>query len=121
MIHQYKMGGMNIVVDVFSGSIHAVDDVAFDIIGIYEQKPKAELIDFILDKYKNNSEVTRKEVEDCYDQIGELKNTGKLFSKDTFAPMAAELKKRTSGVVKALCLHVAHTCNLNCSYCFASQ
>jgi len=54
-------------------------------------------------------------------QIEQLKNMGKLFTSDTFENMAGELKKRTSGVVKALCLHIAHTCNLNCSYCFASQ
>ncbi|MBO5745451.1 MAG: thioether cross-link-forming SCIFF peptide maturase, partial [Clostridia bacterium] len=61
------------------------------------------------------------DVAECYDQITELKNEGRLFSPDTFEPIAGELKKKTSGVVKALCLHVAHTCNLNCAYCFASQ
>ena len=65
--------------------------------------------------------MTRSELEECYDQLLALKDAGKLFTEDTFAPMAGELKARTSGVIKALCLHVAHTCNLNCSYCFASQ
>ena len=50
-----------------------------------------------------------------------MKKNGTLFSEDSFEPMAGTLKARTSGVVKALCLHIAHTCNLNCSYCFASQ
>jgi organic radical activating enzyme len=63
----------------------------------------------------------REEVAACYDQIAGLKEQGLLFAPDTFEQMAGELKARTSGVVKALCLHVAHTCNLNCGYCFASQ
>ena len=66
-------------------------------------------------------DVTSEEIEDCFEQIEELKSVGKLFTPDTYAPMADTLKKKTSGVVKALCLHVAHTCNLNCAYCFASQ
>ena len=74
-----------------------------------------------MEAYAGNEEVTEPEVEDCYDQIVELKNAGKLFAPDTFEPMAGALKRKTSNVVKALCLHVAHTCNLNCAYCFASQ
>jgi uncharacterized protein len=61
------------------------------------------------------------ELAECYDQITALKEQGKLFSPDVFEPIAGTLKQRTAGVVKALCLHVAHTCNLNCAYCFASQ
>ena len=121
MVHSYKMGGLNIVLDVFSGSIHAVDDVAFDIIGLYENESKENILSVISEKYKDNPEVTEEEILDCIDQIAELEKMGKLFTKDTFADIAGNLKEHTSGVVKALCLHVAHTCNLNCSYCFASQ
>ncbi len=119
MIHRYKMGGIYIVLDVFSGSVHVVDEVAFDLIGGYETKEKDPLIREILQLHKGK--VSRSEVEECYEQIEELKAAGKLFSPDTFAPMANQLKEKTSGVVKALCLHIAHSCNLNCSYCFASQ
>ena len=119
MIHQYKLGGMNIVLDVASGSVHAVDDAAYDMIAIFENGSKEEVIDNIYEKYK--SVATREEISECYDEIAALKEDGKLFAPDTFRPMAGELKARTSGVVKALCLHVAHTCNLNCEYCFASQ
>ena len=63
----------------------------------------------------------QEDVKECYEQISALEDAGKLFGEDVFQPMAGELKQRTSGVVKALCLHIAHTCNLNCSYCFASQ
>ena len=121
MIHCYKQGGLNIVLDVYSGSIHIVDDVCYDIISMFETKSEDEIISLLLDKYKDNPEVTEQELKDCYGEIVSLKDDGSLFAPDTFAPMAGALKEKTSGFVKALCLHVAHTCNLNCSYCFASQ
>ena len=121
MIHQYKLGGYNIVLDICSGSVHVVDEVAYDMIEMFESNSREEIIAKIMEKYAGNTEVTEPEVEDCYDQIVELKNSGKLFAPDTFEPMAGALKRKTSNVVKALCLHVAHTCNLNCAYCFASQ
>ena len=121
MIHTYKLGGLNIVLDVFSGSVHVVDEVAYDIIGMYEEKSREEIKEFILGKYADREDVTETDIEDCISDIEALKSEGKLFAPDTFAPMADTLKQKTSGVVKALCLHVAHTCNLNCSYCFASQ
>ena len=121
MVHQYKLLGYNIVLDVCSGSVHVVDDVAYDIIALFEDNGKEAVLSKIREKYAANPSVSESEAEECYNQIEELKNAGKLFSKDEFEPMAGELKARTSGVVKALCLHVAHTCNLNCSYCFASQ
>jgi len=121
MVHSYKLSGMNIVLDTNSGSVHVVDDASFDIINMYESNSPEEITKAILAKYPDNPEVTAEEIVDCLTQIGELKKAGKLFTEDTFKPIAGELKKRTSGVVKALCLHIAHTCNLNCSYCFASQ
>ena len=121
MIHQYKLGGMNIVLDVNSGAVHAVDDVAYDLISLFEEKTKDDAVKEIFEKYKACDGVTEGDVAECYDEIAELKQSGLLFTPDTFEPMAGELKSRTSGVIKALCLHVAHTCNLNCEYCFASQ
>lgn len=121
MVHQYKLNGYNIVLDICSGSVHVVDDVAYDIISMFEEKPFAQIAEEICAKYADHPEVTNAEVLECCQQIQGLKDAGKLFTPDTFEPMAGELKARTSGVVKALCLHIAHTCNLNCSYCFASQ
>ncbi len=121
MIHQYKLGGYNIVLDICSGSVHVVDEVAYDIIAMFESASLQEIKSAILEKYAHLPEVTAEEIEDCYAQICELCDAGKLFVPDTFEPMADTLKQKTSGVVKALCLHIAHTCNLNCSYCFASQ
>ena len=121
MIHQYKLGGYNIVLDICSGSVHAVDEVAYDIIAMFEANDRDTVISAMNKKYEGRSDITEKDIEECYDQVLSLKEQGKLFTKDTFEPMAGHLKAKTSGVVKALCLHIAHTCNLNCSYCFASQ
>ena len=121
MIHQYKLGGYNIVLDTCSGGIHVVDDVAYDIIELYENTDKDSLLAKIKERYVGKDEITANDVEECYEQVAELENSGKLFVEDTFENMAGELKQKTSGVIKALCLHIAHTCNLNCEYCFASQ
>ncbi|MBQ3065707.1 MAG: thioether cross-link-forming SCIFF peptide maturase [Clostridia bacterium] len=121
MIHSYQLGGMNIVLDVCSGAVHVVDEVAYDIINMYKTASKDEILRSISEKYRDNSEVTEEEILLCIDQIRELEEAGQLFTEDTYEPMADTLKQKTSGVVKALCLHIAHTCNLNCSYCLASQ
>lgn len=101
--------------------MHVVDDVAYDVIELYEKKSRDEIISELTKKYEDSEDVTATDIGECYDQITELKDMGKLFTPDTFEPMADTLKAKTAGVVKALCLHIAHTCNLNCSYCFASQ
>lgn len=120
MIHQFQLHGYNIVLDVCSGSVHAVDQVAYDIIALYENNPKDQVVAQVFAKHQDLG-VTFDEVVECYDQVTELANEGKLFTPDVFEPIAGQLKQKTAGVVKALCLHIAHTCNLNCSYCFASQ
>ena len=121
MVHQYQLGGYNIVLDACSGSIHVVDEVAYDIISMFEHTDADEIVRVISEKYAGREDVTEEEIRLCMDDIAALKEAGKLFSPDTFAPMAGTLKERSGDVVKALCLHVAHTCNLNCAYCFASQ
>ena len=125
MVHQYKLGGYNIVLDICSGAVHVVNDVAYDIIENFEQKDKDTLLCELGEKYIgkeiDGEAVTAEDIEGCYGEVEALRDAGQLFTPDNFEPMAGELKARTSGVVKALCLHIAHTCNLNCSYCFASQ
>ena len=121
MVHQYQLGGYNIVLDACSGSIHVVDEVAYDIISMFEHTDADEIVRVISEKYAGREDVTEEEIRLCMGDIAALKEAGKLFSPDTFAPMAGTLKERSGDVVKALCLHVAHTCNLNCAYCFASQ
>ena len=121
MIHQYKLNGYNIVLDTCSGSVHSVDDVAYDVIALYETTPADEIVRLMLEKYGDRPDVTEDDLRACIEDVAALKAAGKLFSPDVFAPMAGTLKERSGDVVKALCLHVAHTCNLNCAYCFASQ
>ena len=118
MIHQYQLGGYNIVLDVCSGGVHVVDEVAYDIIAMVETHSRMEVLRAMGSKYPR---LTEAELQECYAQVESLKDAGKRFAPATFGPMAGQLKQKTAGVVKALCLHVAHTCTLNCSYCFASQ
>ena len=121
MVHQYKLGGYNIVLDICSGSVHAVDEVAYEIIAMFEDHSKEAVLAAAAEKFAGRDDITAADIAECYDQVAMLKERKKLFVPDTYAPMADTLKKKTAGVVKALCLHIAHTCNLNCSYCFASQ
>ncbi|MGN0986138.1 MAG: 4Fe-4S cluster-binding domain-containing protein, partial [Candidatus Enterenecus sp.] len=121
MIHQYKLGGYNIVLDVCSGSVHIVDDAAYDIIAMFEGNDREAVLRAMEEKYAGDPDITAEDLAECYDQVSALRDSGRLFAPDTFEPMAGALKEKTAGVVKALCLHIAHTCNLNCAYCFASQ
>ena len=120
MVHQYKLNGYNIVLDTASGSVHTVDEVAYDIIEMYESHSAEEIVATILERYKHLPDVNESEVLECIDDITALKEAGKLFSVDEYEGLACNYKNN-SKVIKALCLHVAHTCNLTCSYCFASQ
>lgn len=121
MLHQYKSGGMNIVLDTCSGSVHVVDEVAYDIISMYKDHDEAEIVSAIMSKYSDRDDVTEEDIHICIDDIRALEKGGQLFTPDTYEPMAQTFKERSGNVIKALCLHIAHTCNLNCSYCFASQ
>lgn len=120
MVHQFKQNGYNIVLDTCSGSVHVVDEVAYDIISMYKEKSEDEIVAEILKKYKDTPDANEDEVRECIGDIKELEENKKLFTPDVFENMAFEWKNN-SKVIKALCLHIAHTCNLNCSYCFASQ
>ena len=117
MVHQYKLNGYDIVLDTASGSVHLVDDVAYDIIEMYKSRSADEICAAICERYPD---VTRSDVLECLDDVAELEREHKLFTPDDYEQLAADYKG-SSHVIKALCLHVAHTCNLNCSYCFASQ
>ena len=117
MVHQYKLNGYDIVLDTASGSVHLVDDVAYDIIEMYKSRSADEICAAVCEKHPD---VTRSDVLECLDDVAELEREHKLFTPDDYEQLAADYKG-SSHVIKALCLHVAHTCNLNCSYCFASQ
>ncbi|MBQ2326448.1 MAG: thioether cross-link-forming SCIFF peptide maturase, partial [Clostridia bacterium] len=120
MTHQYKLNGYNIVIDTCSGSVHSVDEVAYDIIEMYRSHTREEIISEIMKRWGHLDDVNEEEIIECIEDVAQLEQEGKLFSKDVYEGMAFDFK-RTNTVIKALCLHVAHTCNLNCEYCFASQ
>lgn len=120
MIHQYKMNGLNIVLDVNSGAIHSVDELAYDIIGRFELQDRETITAEMLKKYSDYTEINESEIREVLEDIEDLKKSGKLFSPDIYSGLIPQ-SNASEPVVKALCLHVAHTCNLNCEYCFASQ
>ena len=119
MVHQYKLGGYNIVIDVYSGSVHVVDDLAYDIIADYENMDREALIEKYSGLYAEKG-ISTDDVRACVEDVETLKAEEALFAEDNFKDKASYLKSK-GNVIKALCLHVAHTCNLNCTYCFASQ
>ena len=121
MVHQYKLAGYNIVLDSCSGGVHVVDEVAYDLIALYPDHTAEEIVEALLAKYRDRPDVTEAELRECLADVEELVCSGRLYTPDTFSDIAGTFKQRSGDVVKALCLHVAHTCNLSCSYCFASQ
>lgn len=118
MVHQFKLNGCNIVLDTASGSVHAVDEVAYDMISLFEGHSDGEIIAKMAEKYGNT--VSGEELCECLEDIKSLVESKLLFTPDNFSPLADNIKNKET-VIKAMCLHVAHSCNLNCSYCFASQ
>ncbi len=120
MIHQYQLNGYNIVLDICSGSVHCVDELAYDVIALYQTHTADDIVAAMLAKYAGCPEVTGEEVRACLEDVESLKKAGKLFSPDLYATKAYDFKNRHTDI-KALCLHVAHSCNLNCEYCFAAQ
>lgn len=118
LIHQYQLNGYNIVIDVFSASVHVTDELAYEAIHLLDLgKSEAEARAELSEKFPKAAE---EDIHDCFSDIHELMEQHKLFSRDIFQNIAGKLKRKNP-VVKAMCLLVAHRCNLNCSYCFASQ
>ena len=113
MIHKFSMDGYNIVLDVNGGGVHVLDDVAYDLVDLFEEKSMEEIVDSL------NKDYTKEQIEEAYDEIKTLKEEGLLFTEDTYQDHPSFINRKK--VVKALCLHVAHDCNLKCKYCFASQ
>lgn len=135
MIHQYKNNGYNIVMDVESGCIHVVDDIVYDMIAalceyskthsiaqyVDEDTTKAAAFDMIKDfLYESLPGYDKSDIPEAYEEVSYLIKSGSLFSEDPYEELTGDLIKRKS-VVKALCLHVSHDCNLSCRYCFAGE
>ena len=114
MVHQYKNNGYNIVLDVNSGSVHVVDEMVYDMIPMYEGSGLEEITAELNGRYKEE------DIKEAYEEITELKEAGSLFTEDIYENYIDSFKNRQP-VVKALCLHIAHDCNLACQYCFAEE
>ncbi|MBR6770173.1 MAG: thioether cross-link-forming SCIFF peptide maturase [Lachnospiraceae bacterium] len=122
MIHQYKNNGYNIVLDVNSGSVHIVDDVVYDLLQIAEKNggEGMESEQLIEQAEKLKLDYSSEEIQEAVEEIQALKEAGMLYAPDVYADYIGEFKQRDT-VVKALCLHIAHDCNLACQYCFAEE
>ena len=129
MIHQFQSNGYNIVLDVNSGSVHVVDEAAYDCIALYNEKviegreseeaALSAIKGIILEKYKEVP-VTEEDFNEIISEIKELQEDGQLFTEDIYEKYVKDFKHRNT-VVKALCLNIAHDCNLACRYCFAGE
>ncbi len=144
MVHQFKNNGYNIVLDVNSGMIHVVDDLAYDIIELYETHDRGSIISAMVEKYTKpefmclitgqedgakqggkkdfceDVEALIRQIKEVLDDVEQLIKDGALFTKDIYEEYIKDFKQRST-VVKALCLHIAHDCNLACKYCFAEE
>ena len=124
MIHQYKSNGYNIVMDVNSGSVHVVDDIVYQMIPLVEPLVNEGIRDreTIKAAVLNLSGLScpEEEIREAVDEVMELEAAGQLFAPDIYENYVFDFKKRQT-VVKALCLHMAHDCNLACRYCFAGE
>lgn len=116
MIHQYKNNGYNIVLDVNSGSVHVVDDVVYDVIPLFEEYTREQ----ITERLRTESGYSEDLIAEAIEEVSQLKEQELLYTEDIYQNYIADFKKRKT-VVKALCLHIAHDCNLACKYCFAEE
>ena len=114
MVHQYKNNGYNIVLDVNSGAVHIVDDVMYDVIPLFSESTREEIVHSLKSKYKEA------DIEEAWEEVKELAEDDQLFTEDEYEGYIEKFKTRPT-VVKALCLHIAHDCNLACRYCFAEE
>ena len=122
LIHQYKNNGFNIVLDVNSGAVHVVDDVVYDVIAsMVENHMEQDTCDAAYDKLAaSNMPYDQAQIKEALEEIYELKDAQMLFTDDIYEKSIEAFKNRET-VVKALCLHIAHDCNLACKYCFAEE
>ncbi len=115
MIHKYKLNGLNIVLDVNSGGVHLVDELTYDLLDNIEPPFEAECPQNVVDKLSKS--YSSEDIRDCYNEIVELYNDKILFSEDDYEKYA---QYSVASPVKAMCLNIAHDCQLRCKYCFAS-
>ena len=117
MIHQFKNNGYNIVIDINSGAIHVVDELVYDFLDIWQKKGREAAFEEMKATHQDTEEAVLLQ---CQSEIDTLIEEGSLFTEDNYEPRIIDFTKRST-VVKAMCLHIAHDCNLACKYCFAEE
>ena len=116
MVHKYKLNGYNIALDVNSGAVHILDDISYDILDILNDSINKEINNNILEKLE--LKYNKNDIIESYNELYNLYKNNQLFSKDEYEPFTKMLE---NSPIKAMCLNVAHDCNLRCEYCFASK
>lgn len=114
MIHKYNMNGLFIVLDVNSGAVHIVDEIVYDVLDFYKELSLEDIILKLKDKYSQDK------LKEAYNEISELEKEKLIYTEDIYEEVIPLIERRDP-VVKALCLHIAHDCNLKCKYCFAEE
>ncbi|MBQ3928761.1 MAG: radical SAM protein, partial [Clostridia bacterium] len=116
MIHKYKLNGYNICLDVHSGAVHVLDDVAYDILDYCDEnmseQPCPKMLEELSAKYD------KEELIETYEALYELYQEGQLFSADDYEQFADLM---TKAPIKSMCINISHDCNLRCEYCFAAK
>ena len=112
MIHRYQKKGLNFVLDVNSGAVHLLDDISYAVSGLLDENMGDTCPQSIIDALPD---YTADEIREAYDELYELKKAGQLFAQDDYIDVSRYIP--VNAPVKALCLHVAHDCNLRCRYC----
>ncbi len=111
-IHKFQLNDKNIILDVNSGAVHVVDDIIWDMVDLYKNMTLEDIVDTLTGRYSTE------DLKDAYEEIKDLANNGLLYTEDIYEKY---VDPNAQNIVKALCLHIAHDCNLQCKYCFASQ
>ncbi|MCR5527215.1 MAG: thioether cross-link-forming SCIFF peptide maturase [Lachnospiraceae bacterium] len=120
MIHEYKNNGYNIVMDVNSGAVHVVDEIVYDLIPLMEDNLDATVEEL---REKTSGKYSDADIKEVAEEIRELAEAGSLYTKDIYEDYVDKFTERKvkDHIVKAMCLHIAHDCNLRCKYCFAEE
>ena len=113
LIHKYSLNGYNIVIDVNGGAVHVIDDVTYRVLDFYKENDLEDIVELLADEFETDK------VREAYEEIKNLEEEGLLYSEDEYKFHPSFVNRQP--VVKALCLNVAHDCNLKCKYCFAKQ
>ncbi len=113
MIHKYQYRDQYIVMDINSGAVHVVNDIVYDILDYYREKSRQEILELLSNKYNNE------DLQEAMEDIQYLIDEGMLYTDDS--QVTLDMLEGRGAIIKAMCLHVAHDCNMTCKYCFGDK